>query len=111
MARTYMSGHYASGSCGEFSAGGRRGVGDTHTRGWNAGVEVDARTPKDERDRFDVYMTPGSSGSGRRVFLGTVHDTPDGPVFVPAFEANDNAPEYIGAPDQLGRLAPEGEEA
>lgn len=79
MARTYMSGHYASGSCGEFSAGGRRGVGDTHTRGWNAGVAVEVRAHAGERDRFEVYMTPGSSGSGHRVLLGTVHDTPDGP--------------------------------
>lgn len=111
MARTYMSGHYAGRSCGEFSAGGRNGVSDTHTRGWNAGVEVDVRAVKDERDRFDVYMTPGSSGAGHRVFLGTVHDTPDGPVFVPAFVPDDNAPSYIGVPDELGRLAPEGEEA
>lgn len=96
MARTYMDGAYLSG-CGSFSAGGRRGVSWTHTRGWHAGVRVEARTPQGKPDSFDVYMTTGSGGSGRDVLLGTVHQTPGGPVWEPA-ENRMSEDAYTSAP-------------
>jgi len=57
-----------------------------HTRGWNAGVRVypgaDEGTGADE---FAVFMTTGSHGAGGHdVCIGTVQDTPAGPVFIPA---------------------------
>ncbi len=65
----------------EVTAGG---AGDAHIRGWNAGVLVYAGPGKDDRDSFTVYMSTGSSRSGREVLIGTVTDTPDGPAFTPA---------------------------
>jgi hypothetical protein len=53
-----------------------------HVRGWDAGAEIIAR-PRD-RDEFDVYMTGGNHGERRPVHVGTVKDTPDGPVWEPA---------------------------
>jgi hypothetical protein len=53
-----------------------------HIRGWNAGVKVNPR-PR-ARDEFDVYLTTGSHETGHDVLLGTVKDTPDGPVWEPA---------------------------
>ncbi len=59
-----------------------------HARGWNAGVRVRANGPKDGRDSFDIYMTGGSGGAGSDRLLGTVMDTPNGPVFEPTFDPN-----------------------
>lgn len=79
MARTYLS--------GDNSRGGQvTGAGATyaHLRGWNAGVQVSAYRTDDDRDGFTVSLTAGSNGSGASTFLGTVDDTPDGPVWTPA---------------------------
>lgn len=76
MARFFLSGIYGNSTCSGrsgFTAGGRRSVGSTHTRGWHAGVEVDCIKMADGTDRFDVYMTPGSAGAGRRVLVGQVY--------------------------------------
>ena len=44
-----------------------------HVRGWDSGVEVDAR--HDETgDTFDVYVTTGSNGSGSRLLVGSVQE-------------------------------------
>ena len=64
--------------------GGRGSAGQTHLRGWNAGVKVVPIGIKGEPDRFDIFMTHGSHAAGHDVLLGSVHDTADGPVFVPA---------------------------
>jgi len=74
MAHFYTTGTLGNGN--GFSAGGFRSVSDTHTRGWHSGVEVECYAMTDENgnefDRFDVYMTPGSSGPGHRVLVGQV---------------------------------------
>lgn len=59
-------------------------AGQTHLRGWNAGVRVVPVGIKGQPDHFDVYMTSGSHASRHDVLLGTVHDTPEGPQFVAA---------------------------
>ncbi len=52
-----------------------------HVRGWNTGIRITPRVRS--RDEFDVYLTTGSHNEGRSVQLGTVHNTPDGPVWEP----------------------------
>lgn len=54
-----------------------------HARGWDAGVQVIPR-PDGDTDTFDVWMTGGTHRAGRDVHIGTVRDTPQGPVWVPA---------------------------
>lgn len=54
-----------------------------HLRGWDTGVEVTAGRTSEDRDVFTVTMTAGSHDAGRRVIIGTVTDTPDGPVWSP----------------------------
>lgn len=76
MARTYLSGNNSRG--GEVTAAGSR---KCHLRGWQAGVEVNAGRDEQDRDTFAVYMTSGSNGNSASVLLGTVHSTPDGPVW------------------------------
>lgn len=79
--------------------GGTLAGNSTHTRGWNAGIKVIPRDRKD-RDEFDVYMTGGTTGATGDVLIGTVHDTPNGPVFEPEFDPNNflaNAPRKITA--------------
>jgi hypothetical protein len=68
----------------EVMIGGRGAAGSTHLRGWDAGVKVVPIGNKGERDEFLIYMTGGSHAAGRNTFLGTVKDTPNGPVFEPA---------------------------
>jgi hypothetical protein len=77
--------------------GGRGSAGQTHLRGWNAGVKVVPVGIKGEPDRFEVYMTSGSHASARDVLLGTVHATSDGPKFAPvnAILGLDNAPSWV----------------
>jgi hypothetical protein len=76
MARFFTSGRYGNGSRNYWSAGGRNSIDHAHTRGWNAGVEVECFAMTDDNgnayDRFDVYMTPGSTGNGHRVLVGQV---------------------------------------
>ena len=57
-----------------------------HPRGWDAGVKVTPRPAGENStaDSFEVTMTWGSHASGQDVILGTVYDTPSGPVWVPA---------------------------
>jgi hypothetical protein len=57
-----------------------------HTRGWDAGARVTMRAvgPDGTADAAEVYMTWGSHDSGTAVHVGTVYDTPEGPVWVPA---------------------------
>lgn len=78
MSRTYLSGNNSRGSI-------VTGMNATfsHLRGWNAGVWVDFAPEGDTTDTFLVYMTNGSRGDGREVLLGTVRQTPDGPVWTP----------------------------
>lgn len=65
------------------SIGGRGSAGSTHLRGWNAGVKVVPVGEKNEPDQFIIYMTYGSHAAGSHVEIGTVTETPDGPVFTP----------------------------
>ena len=78
MARTYLSGDNSRG--GEVTAANATYA---HLHGWDAGVQIDACRTLDDRDEFVVTMTGGSHG-GTTVRLGTVTDTPDGPVWTPA---------------------------
>jgi hypothetical protein len=68
-----------------YGVGMKDGCG-AHLRGWYAGVRVTLRAagPDDCADSAEVYMTSGSSGGTGDTYLGTVYDTPDGPVWVPA---------------------------
>lgn len=70
MARFYLTGRNGRG--GFFKEGGISSIESTHTRGWTAGVEVECFPLEDGTDRLDIYMTPGSSGSGHRVLIGQV---------------------------------------
>jgi hypothetical protein len=78
MARFYLTAVNGRGNTN--SIGGRSSVQSAHVRGWNAGVEVECvkciNENGDEYDRFDVYMTPGSSGAGHRVLVGQVTEMP-----------------------------------
>jgi len=67
--------------------GGRGAAGSTHLRGWNAGVYVDPIGRPGEPDRFDVYMTSGSNNPSRTL-IGTVRETPNGPVFEAEYDPN-----------------------
>lgn len=80
MARFYAT--VVNGRGNVTPVGGRASVQDAHIRGWNAGVKVVPIGVKNERDRFEVYMTTGSHASGLDILLGTVHDTADGPQFI-----------------------------
>jgi hypothetical protein len=58
-----------------------------HLCGWNAGVKVmpvEAGDKNHPVDGFTVWATYGSNGNGPTRLIGTVIDTADGPVFVPA---------------------------
>ena len=83
MARFYTTA--VNGRGNQVGIGGRGAAGPVHLRGWNAGVRVVPVAGK--RDSFDVYMTSGSHAAGRDVLLGTVHDTPDGPMWEAELEA------------------------
>lgn len=72
----------------EVMIGGRGACGDAHLRGWDAGVKVVPIGHKGERDKFEIYMTGGSHAAHKPTLLGTVTDTPNGPVFEPAFDPN-----------------------
>lgn len=76
MARFYLSARNGRGH--EQSIGGRASVESSHTRGWNAGVEIECIAQSDGTDRFDVYMTPGSTGAGHRVLVGQVYQARPG---------------------------------
>jgi hypothetical protein len=56
-------------------------VNEAHVRGWHAGIRVSTGSTPDGRDKLFVYMTSGSTGATPAVLLGTVYDTPDGPVW------------------------------
>lgn len=60
----------------EVSRLGNRGV-DSHTRGWNTGIEVTAR-PHGEYDRFEVWITGGSNNAGKHKSMMVVEETADG---------------------------------
>ena len=47
-----------------------------------------------DTDEFDIYMTTGSHGAGQDVHLGTIIDSPRGPVWVPA-----ELPAAVAIPD------------
>ena len=78
MAKTYLSGSNSRGS--EVTGAGSR---DCHLRGWNTGVQLYANADGSE---FTVYMTSGSNGRLRPLskLLGSVRETPGGPVWEPA---------------------------
>lgn len=60
---------------------GHRNIGG-HVRGWNCGVEVAGYLDSDGHERFEVYLTSGSSGAGSREHLGTAYIGAGGPTFV-----------------------------
>lgn len=77
MARFYLTAINGRGN--RQSIGGRASVESAHVRGWNAGIEVECIRVHDlatgtETDRFDVYMTPGSTGEGHRVLVGQAYE-------------------------------------
>lgn len=92
MARYYAT--VTNGRGGVTKAGGRSSVNSAHVRGWDVGVKVETYTGSG-RDQLTVYLTHGSHASGSDKLLGTVMLTSDGPVFVPEFPTDDNAPSYI----------------
>ena len=52
----------------------RRGHGDiaAHIRGWDSGVKVYGRKKGATENEVEIYLTSGSGGRGRDLFLGTV---------------------------------------
>ena len=86
MSRFYGTGVNGRGNVVSF--GGQQSAGEMHLRGWDAGVRVIPVGIKGEPDKFEIYMTGGSHASRETKFLGTVKDTPKGPVFEPAFDPN-----------------------
>lgn len=79
--RTYMD--YTNRRGNKYGVGMAHG-GSVHLRGWDIGIRLVARAPKDGPDSFDVFMTTGSHESGADVLIGTAINTPDGPEFKPA---------------------------
>jgi hypothetical protein len=51
--------------------------------GWESGVRVNTVDVQDEPDKMHVYMTFGTNANTYDVWLGTVHATPNGPVWEP----------------------------
>ena len=47
----------------------------SHTRGWDIGVEVVASVDQSGNDTFEIWVTGGSTDSGRREQIGTVTST------------------------------------
>ena len=91
MSRTYLTG---DNSRGGIVSGANATF--AHLRGWNAGVEVTAGRTEDDRDVFYVTMTGGSNGHSPRKLLGTVTDTPGGPVWEPEIIGADAPAENCG---------------
>lgn len=84
MARFFLTARNGRGN--ETSVGGRTSVEQAHIRGWNAGIKVSTNHgEKGQPDELAVYMTGGSNGHTTDRLLGYVRDTPDGPVFTPAW--------------------------
>ena len=47
----------------------------SHTRGWNAGIEVRGYyDATEDRDCFEVWTTSGSTGRGQKRMIGTLVD-------------------------------------
>lgn len=70
------------GGRGEAARLGHKTTGiEANVNGWDSGVKVSGYHT-DDADKFDIYMTTGSSGDGRELYLGTVKITEEGPVFV-----------------------------
>lgn len=65
----------------EASRRGHRTIGG-HIRGWNLGIEVAGYLDGDGKERFEVYLTGGSSGAGSREHLGTAYIGAGGGTFV-----------------------------
>ena len=80
--KTYISTNNSRGS--EVTAGNPTYA---HIRGWHAGVNVSVGVGDNGLDEFHVSMTGGSGGHGASHYLGTVKDTAEGPVWVPAAPA------------------------
>jgi hypothetical protein len=84
MARFYTTTDNSRGNT--VSAMGNKDGQGAHIRGWSAGVRVHAHPSYEDKDvdEFEIFATTGSNGYGREVHIGTVHQTSEGPVFVPA---------------------------
>jgi hypothetical protein len=80
--RFYLS--YTNRRHKSYGAGTLDGYG-VHLRGWHAGARITCHEagPDGRADSFAVAMTWGSNASAGDITLGTVYDTPDGPVWVP----------------------------
>jgi len=64
------------GGRGEVTRTGTKNSGmNAHIRGWNCGVEVEARWNDElQVNCFDVFRTTGSNGTGGRVLLTTFNE-------------------------------------
>jgi len=56
----------------------------SHTRGWDAGVEVIGRVDEKGKDVFEVYATGGSNRPSHRLLIGKVVEYNGGFYYVPA---------------------------
>lgn len=54
----------------------------THAKGWNSGVEVYGYVDENGQDKFDIFVTTGSSHKMGKGFIGSVIITDNGPKFV-----------------------------
>ena len=83
-----MSRFYASISGSAKSEATRQGTKNTgiegHVRGWDLGVKIYGDVDKDDKDGFHIYMSSGSGGGEKDVFIGSVHQTKEGNEFRPA---------------------------
>lgn len=81
--------------------GGQSSVDCAHIRSADAGVRVTTGRTPDGGNKLTVHMTYGSHGHGHDTLLGTVLDTPDGPVWEAAADRVSADAYHAGAEDQL----------
>ena len=73
-----------SGGRGEASRPGTKNSGIvTHAKGWNSGVEVHGYVDENGQDKFDIFMTTGSSHKMGKDFIGSVVLVDGKPKFKP----------------------------
>lgn len=73
-----------SGNRGETSRLGSKHSGILgHIKGWSSGVKVYGYVDENGQDKFDIFMTTGSSHTQGKTFIGSVIVTDNGPAFKP----------------------------
>lgn len=45
---------------------------NSHTRGWDIGIEINTFVDSEDRDCFEIWQTGGSHDEGRKRLIGTL---------------------------------------